>query len=162
MLCQHLSWLVTSQSHVVMHFKVHFTCERQHYFLVFNISSLITCRIWGSKNYIFVTSILVFAASHMLHVIFSYRKVFNKRSKQWMPVPEKEPKEYSYIVRLQTDIITACLSDEKPVARKRPLEPNDPRSIAPTIASVPAPPMKDLVEQHRTRFRDKKLKFDTK
>ncbi|KAI0243159.1 hypothetical protein LSAT2_002718 [Lamellibrachia satsuma] len=82
-----------------------------------------------------------------------YHTVFNKRGKKWTIVPERQPKHYKYIVNLQDTIICACIEDELPKARKRGIKPDNPRNIAPNIATVPAPPTSELVARHRTRFR---------
>ena len=55
-------------------------------------------------------------------------------------------------VSLQETIICACIEDELPKARKRGIKPDNPRNIAPNIATVPAPPISELVARHRTRF----------
>ena len=49
-----------------------------------------------------------------------------------------------YIVSLQETIICACIEDELPKARKRGIKPDNPRNIAPNIATVPAPPTSEL------------------
>ena len=67
-------------------------------------------------------------------------------------MPERQLKHYEYIVSLQETIICACIEDELPKARKRGIKPDNPRNIAPNIATVPAPPTSELVARHRTRF----------
>ena len=92
----------------------------------------------------------------------SYRKVYNKRSKQWNVVPEREPKGYGYIVQLQRSILEGRIQDRHPVSRKRGLKPDDPRRISASIAAVPPPPTQELVSRHKSRFgSEKKLKTDT-
>ncbi|KAI0216468.1 hypothetical protein LSAT2_031509 [Lamellibrachia satsuma] len=73
-----------------------------------------------------------------------YHKVFNKRGKNWTIVPERQLKHYEYIVSLQETIICACIEDELPKARKRGIKPDNPRNIAPNIATGPAPPTSEL------------------
>ena len=85
-------------------------------------------------------------------LIYSYHKVFNKRGKNWIIVPEGQLKHYEYIVSLEETIICACIEDELPKARNRGIKPDNPRNIAPNIATVPAPPTSELVARHRTRF----------
>lgn len=70
--------------------------------------------------------------------------------------PERELKQYVYIVSLQEKIVRACTDDPLPKRRVRGLKPDDPRNIAPTLAAVPAPPTADLVARHQTRFGKKK------
>jgi hypothetical protein len=91
---------------------------------------------------------------------FRYKKVYNKRTKRWTVLAQKVPKTYAYIPALQASIIGACMADNKPIARKRGLEEDDPRNIAPTIAAEPAPPTEVLVLQHKSRFGQKKLKTE--
>ena len=69
-------------------------------------------------------------------------------------MPEGQLKHYEYIVSLEETIIYACIEDELPKARNRGIKPDNPRNIAPNIATVPAPPTSELVARHRTRFTD--------
>ena len=67
-------------------------------------------------------------------------------------MPEGQLKHYEYIVSLEETIICACIEDELPKARNRGIKPDNPRNIAPNIATVPAPSTSELVARHRTRF----------
>ncbi len=75
-------------------------------------------------------------------------------------MPEKAPKDYKYITELQESILQNRLQDERTVTRKRPLNADDPRKIASTIASVPPPATQELVAKHKSRFGSKKLKLE--
>ena len=67
-------------------------------------------------------------------------------------VAEKVPKTYPHIPALQRNIVEACLVDTQPMSRRVELSADDPRRIAPNIASVSAPPTSVLVEQQFSRF----------
>lgn len=76
---------------------------------------------------------------------------WSKRAKRWKPVIVKEKKNYSYIPILSAYVLKeATKEDLKNV--KLPTYERDPVIIAPTIASLPAPPTADLVKEHTTRF----------
>ena len=70
-------------------------------------------------------------------------------------MPMKIAKTYSYISSLLHRVITAKLKDKGNMKRKRIMEPDDPCQIAQTIAEVPAPPLTEMLQKHKSRFGDK-------
>lgn len=108
-----------------------------------------TCSAWLDKHIMLIHDVS-FAS------FCSYRKVYNKRSKQWTVSAEREPKTYWYVSDLQKHIVNSCINDREPKTRPRGFEMDDPRKIAPTIAAVPAPPLSELIENHRSRFPKKR------
>lgn len=61
-------------------------------------------------------------------------------------------KNVFYIGELQRQVIDAKLKDPENIKRKRPMAPDDPRNIAPTIAQTSAPPLETMPQEHKSRF----------
>ena len=79
-------------------------------------------------------------------LIFSRR--WSKRAKRWKLITVKEKKDYAYLPIL-------CANASKALSMQsgeNTTYEHDPVKIAPTIASLPAPPTSLLVEEHKTRF----------
>ena len=64
----------------------------------------------------------------------------------------KENKSYSYIPELQKAIIDAKLRDSLPIRRQIPLDEEDPRRTAWSIASDPPLPTKDIKEKKMSKL----------
>ena len=76
-----------------------------------------------------------------------YKRKFNKCSNRWTTYQDKVDKTYPHIPGLMRDIIRRFENKEMDKGRKF-----DPKTIAPTIAPVPAPKVADLVAAQRSRF----------
>jgi len=81
-----------------------------------------------------------------------YRRIFNKRSKVWCPVPVKVTKQYAYIKSLQQEVIDARLNDDQRFRRKVTISASDPRRIKRHSAPVDPKPVAQLVAEHTSRF----------
>ena len=90
----------------------------------------------------------------MLHNIFRYKRVYNKRSEQWSAVPIKVAKEYKYITSLMEAIVSSRIAN-KPRSRILPLD--HPKRIAPNLAKTPAPSTAQLVIVHKSRIKQVSL-----
>ncbi|KAJ8017828.1 hypothetical protein HOLleu_44520 [Holothuria leucospilota] len=77
---------------------------------------------------------------------------YSKASKQWHPVPVKEPKDYSYIQDLMGRIVSARVANPCHLATKPPVPADHPRNIRPHATVVPKPPMEELRTTYRSRF----------
>ncbi|XP_071950042.1 uncharacterized protein [Antedon mediterranea] len=84
-----------------------------------------------------------------------YQRLFNKKSKRWTVVPVKEEKDYSYIQKLVEMVVYRRLLDETSLKTVTGLGEDDPRRLSRNIASVPAPPTHQLVEEKLSRFKKK-------
>ena len=63
----------------------------------------------------------------------------------------KEQKSYSYLPVMCAEVLKEV--SKGPMKKVQPLTyEHDPKKIAPTIASLPAPPTSELVKEHLTRF----------
>lgn len=76
---------------------------------------------------------------------------WSKRAKRWKVVIVKEKKNYSYLPILSAHILKEA-SKEFMKKVKPSTSEQDPKKVAPTIASLPAPLTSDLVKEHTTRF----------
>ena len=74
-----------------------------------------------------------------------YKLCFPKANKRWVVKPITENKSYHYLFGLMSEVIKRC---EEGNAAAQPVPVRLPRNIA----SVPAPPKADLIQQHRSRF----------
>lgn len=82
---------------------------------------------------------------------------YNQRTKTWNVKIVKQAKDYGYIWMLLARIFRLRMEDNDNMQRIVPMENDDPRRIAPTIAVVPAPTSRELFVQHSSRFsKDKK------
>ena len=62
------------------------------------------------------------------------------------------PKDYSYVPDLMLKVFEKRTSSTGTVDQRIGLVSDDPRQIAPNIASVPPPSVQSLVEEHKSRF----------
>ena len=82
---------------------------------------------------------------------------YNQRTKTWNVKIVKQAKDYGYIWMLLARIFRLRMEDNDNMQRIVPMENDDPRRIASTIAVVPAPTSRELFVQHSSRFsKDKK------
>lgn len=77
-----------------------------------------------------------------------YSRRWSKRSKRWKIVFVKEKKNYSYLPLLCAKVIKALGAGSSSTITYE----HDPRNVAPTIATLPAPPTSQLVKEHISRF----------
>lgn len=80
----------------------------------------------------------------------SYRRYYNKKSKNWSVCTLKEKKDYSYIPELQRAIVRRRLGSRGGLPRKQTLRPDDPRRLGLLAAGEP-PTTSELVQTHVTR-----------
>lgn len=82
-------------------------------------------------------------------LVFSRR--WSKRAKRWKVVIVKEKKTYSYLPVMCASLLKEAskefMKKIKPVSSKQ-----NPKKVAPTIASLPAPSTSELVKEHVSRF----------
>ncbi|KAK3746635.1 hypothetical protein QZH41_012840 [Actinostola sp. cb2023] len=74
---------------------------------------------------------------------------FNPRTKVWDQRMVKSNKKYGYIPLLRAMVLKKRKNNKTRVTAQLPRKSNDPRSIAPTIASVPAPNSRDIIRKSR-------------
>lgn len=77
---------------------------------------------------------------------------YNQRTKEWNSRIVKVKKEYNYIPVLMAKIFKMRKEDANKVTRIVPLNDSDPALLAPTIATKPAPPSKELFLARKSRF----------
>ena len=87
----------------------------------------------------------------MLNDICSFKRCYSKNSNRWTVSKVKVPKTYSHIPGLLRDIVQRR-TDSKGARSRVYLTSEDPRLIQPSIAPIPAPTTKSLVEEHHSRF----------
>ena len=78
---------------------------------------------------------------------------YNQRTKSWNVKVVKQAKDYGYIWMLLAKVFRLRVEDNENMQRAVPMEPDDPRRIAPTVAVVPPPPSRELFIQHSSRFK---------
>ena len=88
----------------------------------------------------------------MQYVIFRLRRQYNKNSKHWTVVEEREPKTYPHIPRLIDSIVQEKLDCKLSIDRPRELSAQDPKSIKANIAAVELLPTEDIFKSQRSRF----------
>ena len=77
---------------------------------------------------------------------------YNQRTKSWDVRTVKVSKDYGYIWILMAKIFKLRVDDDDSIAREVPLEADDPRLIAPTIAESEPPPSHKLLARRTSRF----------
>ena len=77
---------------------------------------------------------------------------YSKRTKTWRPVAVLQPKEYSYILELLVKIFKKRIEVPGPVTQVLRRSEDDPRNIAPRIASAPKPTIQEAMKSHQSRF----------
>jgi hypothetical protein len=78
-------------------------------------------------------------------------------------VKVKEPKQYLYIDTIQENIFERRIAAESSMMKKRKvLAADDPRRIAPNLASKPAPSTSQLVAQHKSRLSQQNSRSEIK
>ena len=81
-------------------------------------------------------------------LVFSRR--WSKRAKRWKVVIAKEKENYSYLLVMCATVLKDAgreFMKKKSVSSKE-----NPKNVAPTIASLPAPPTSELAKEHLSRF----------
>lgn len=78
---------------------------------------------------------------------------YNQRTKEWNSKIIKVKREYDYIPVLMAKIFKMRKEDANKVTRNVPLHDSDPALLAPTIATKPAPPSKELFLARKSRFK---------
>ncbi|XP_073248846.1 uncharacterized protein [Porites lutea] len=78
---------------------------------------------------------------------------YNQRTKSWNVKIVKQAKDYDYIWMLLAKVFRLRVEDNENMQRAVPMEADDPRRIAPTIAVVPPPPSRELFIQQSSRFK---------
>ena len=78
---------------------------------------------------------------------------YNQQTKSWNVKIVKQAKDYGYIWMLLAKVFRLRVEDNENMQRVVPMEADDPRMIAPTIAVVPPPPSRELFIQHSSRFK---------
>ena len=63
----------------------------------------------------------------------------------------RQAKDCGYIGMLLAEVFRLRMEDNENMQRVVLMEADDPRRIAPTIAVVPPPPLRELVSQHSRR-----------
>lgn len=74
---------------------------------------------------------------------------YNPRTRQWDVKVVKVAKGYEYIPVLISKILSRRMHDVNSVTRNVSLNESDPALISPTIAHVPPPPTKEIVQRSR-------------
>ncbi|CAH3027119.1 unnamed protein product, partial [Porites evermanni] len=69
---------------------------------------------------------------------------YNQRTKSWNVKIVKQAKDYGYIWMLLAKVFHLRVEDNENMQRAVPMEADDPRRIAPSIAVVPPPPSREL------------------
>ena len=82
----------------------------------------------------------------------SVTRNYNQRTKTWNVKVIKEAKDYGYIWIMLAKVFHLRLQDDDNIQRVVPMDNDDPRRIAPTIAVVPPVPSRELFRQHTSRF----------
>ena len=77
---------------------------------------------------------------------------YNQRTKSWDVRTVQVSKDYGYIWILMAKIFKLRVDDDDSIAREVPLEADDPRLIAPTIAESEPPPSHKLLARRTSRF----------
>jgi len=77
---------------------------------------------------------------------------YNQRTKSWDVRTVKVSKDYGYIWILMAKIFKLRVDDGDSIAREVPLEPDDPRLIAPTIVESEPLLSHELLARHKSRF----------
>ena len=78
---------------------------------------------------------------------------YNQRTKSWNVKIVKQAKDYGYIWMLLAKVFRLRVEDNENMQRAVPMEADDPRRIAPSIAVVPPPPSSELFIQPSSRFK---------
>ncbi|CAH3141810.1 unnamed protein product [Porites evermanni] len=78
---------------------------------------------------------------------------YNQRTKSWNVKIVKQAKDYGYIWMLLAKVFRLRVEDNENMQRAVPMEADDPRRIAPSIAVVPPPPSRELFIQPSSRFK---------
>lgn len=82
-----------------------------------------------------------------------YQRLFNKKSSRWTVVEVKTAKEYGHIRPLLNLVVSSRLEDNVGMQKRATLEHDDPRRLSRTLARVPPPSTKDLVDQKKSRLK---------
>lgn len=79
-------------------------------------------------------------------------RTYNQRTKSWAVRTVKVAKDYGYIWTLMAKIFKLRVDDDDSIIREVPLEPDDPRLIAPTIAECEPLSSHELLARRKSRF----------
>ncbi|CAB4038808.1 Hypothetical predicted protein, partial [Paramuricea clavata] len=80
-----------------------------------------------------------------------FSRCWSKRAKRWRVVIVKEKKTYSYLPVLFANLLKEASKEFVKKIKPVSFEQN-PKKIAPTIASLSAPSTSELVKEHVSRF----------
>ena len=77
---------------------------------------------------VFTGRVLLAALDHNFDVVcktleWQFKKIYSKRSGNWMVEAVKEPKQYEYFALLQADILRCQAEDTEPVTRHIEVSP---------------------------------------
>lgn len=81
-----------------------------------------------------------------------FGRKYNPRSKRWRSFAQKSEKDYSYIPILTANIFQRRKIDQGNMQDYMEMSLNDARRIAPTIAHVQPPSVKELTQKQKSRF----------
>ncbi|XP_068738402.1 uncharacterized protein [Montipora capricornis] len=93
---------------------------------------------------------LPFATSEDAETIITRK--YNQRTKSWDVRKLKVAKDYGYMWILVAKIFKLRSDDDDAVTREVPMEPDDPRLIAPTIAECEPLPPHEILARRKSRF----------
>ncbi|CAM4724406.1 unnamed protein product [Leuciscus chuanchicus] len=85
------------------------------------------------------------------YITFSYRRYYNKKSKNWSVHVTKEAKMYAYIPDLQKAILRRRLESGSGLPRRRTLSEDDPERLGLVGTADTPPPTAELVARHISR-----------
>lgn len=89
---------------------------------------------------------------HIFYFFFSsYKRYYNKKSKNWSVYALKEAKTYAYIPELQKAILQSRIDSGRGLPRKVTLEEDDPERLGLVNTADAPPPTAELVARHLSR-----------
>ena len=77
---------------------------------------------------------------------------YNQRTKSWDVRTVKMAKDYGYIWILMARIFKLRVDDDDSITQEVPVEADDPRLIAPTIAECEPLSPQEILARHKSRF----------
>lgn len=81
----------------------------------------------------------------------SYKRYYNKKSKNWSVYAVKEAKTYAYIPELQRKILQKRIDSGRGLPRKVTLDEDDPEHLGLVNTAETPPPTAELVARHLSR-----------
>ncbi len=88
-------------------------------------------------------------------IIYNPRYIarWSKNSKDYVAIKDKVPKEYIYIPALMLKILRLRMEDMHPLSDPHVRRDDDPRRIAPRLATKTPPKVEDILKRrHMSRF----------